>query len=300
MEDRLCCVSLDTVALRATVDRQDDIQRLVEQLGGLPSHIVLTSYVYNYSLRDGTRVSWGYCGGDTGRVYIYLSPSRTQFALLSQLLRLLRNVGVQRCDIAIDYFGYDIQGYEFHCSLLGLSRHDLAHNAFPHSYTLGSGRSHRRYAIYDKREKCRADHIHEACVVDVHGQVHLVPVWRYLEDGTPWFRVEARLRGRWILDCAIPRPGVFDDLIAKRRAGVSLGIDIFTEATLDYISRNPEAIRRLSRNSRTKYRKYLRQLRDDHRLIPDPAEVYLENYSAICDALGRILSGGSSTEGGVK
>jgi len=83
-----------------------------------------------------------------------------------------------------------------------------------------------------------------------------------------------------------------------RRGEVSLGLDIRTEATLDYISRHPEAIRRLSRNSRPKYREYQRRLREIRGLIPDPADVYRDNYVAICDALERIRSLGSSTDGG--
>lgn len=298
MDDHLCLVSLDTVALSAVAEPPDDIQHLVEHLGGLPSQIILSSYAYNYRLSDGTRVAWGYLGADPGRVYIYLSPSKTQFALLSRLLCLLRNVGVRRCDIAIDYLGCSVQDYEFHCSRLGLSRHMLARNEFPHSLTLGEGSSHRRLAIYDKLEKCRADHIREARVVDVHGAVHRIPISGHVQDDRGWLRVEARLRGRWLLDDAIPRPGAFDDLIAIRRGGALLGLDVRTEATLEYISRNPEAIRRLSRNSRSKYRAYQRQLRELQGLIPDPADVYRDNYVAICEALERIRTLGSAPEGG--
>lgn len=298
MEGHLCLVSLDTVALSAVAEPPDNIQALVEHLGGRPSQIILSSYSYNYRLPDGTRVAWEYLGADPRRVYIYLSPSKTQFALLSQLLRLLRDVGVRRCDIAIDYLGCNVQDYEFHCSRLGLSRHTLSHNKFPHSLTLGEGSSHRRLAIYDKLEKCRVDHVQEARIVDVHGAIHRIPISEYLEGDREWLRVEARLRGRWLLDGAVPRPGAFDDLIAIRRSGALLGLDVRTEATLEYISRNPEAIRRLSRNSRSKYRAYQRQLRELHGLVPDPADVYRDNYVAICDALERIRTLGSTPEGG--
>lgn len=298
MKGRECFIGLDTVAMTAVADPPDNIQPHVERLGGLPSPINLTSYAYTYRFSDGTRVSWGYLGADSGRVHIYLSPSKANFGLLSQLLHLFSDVGIQRCDIAIDYLGYDIQEHEFHCSRLGLSRHMFARNEFPHSYTLGEGGSHRRFAIYDKVEKCRVDHVRVARVVDVHGAVHLVPVWEYLEHNRGWLRVEVRLRGRWLLEGAIPRPGAFDDLIAMRRGEVLLGLDIRTEATLDYISRNPEAIRRLGRNSRSTYRAYQRQLREVRGLIPDPADVYRDNYVAICTSLERIRSLGSLTEGG--
>jgi len=213
VEDHLCFTSLDTVALAAVADPLDEFGSLVELLGGLPSQIRLPSYLYNYRLSDGTRVSWGYLGASPGRVYIYLSPSKTRFALLSQLLRALSSVGVQRCDIAIDYLGRDIQNYELHCPRLGLAYYKLSREAYPRSVSFGEGSSHRRLAGYNKLEKCRVDHIREMRIVDVHGLVHQIPVWRYLEDEVGWMRLEARVKGHWILDRAIPRPGVFDDLI---------------------------------------------------------------------------------------
>lgn len=291
MGDDLCICSLDTVVLVGEAVSLAQVRRAIEQLGASSSFVQLSSYEQTDYLHESTRVSWGFRGGNPRRVRIEFSPSRVDEAALASLLALLRRVYVQRCDVALDYFK-DIQEYEFHCSHLSLSRHMLSRQPHPHSYAFGQGDSHRRLAVYDKLRKCRADRIWEARIVDVHGEIHLIPIRQLIESDTSWLRVEARLKGHWILDGATPRPGVFDDLIAKQRRGVSLGLDLRTEATLELLSREPEAIRRLGRDSRPKYRRYLRRLEEQHGLIPSPADVYRDNYIPICDVLKRLCESG--------
>lgn len=298
METRLCICSLDTVALVGRTLSLDALRQTIVDEGGVTSYIQLKSYGRNDWFTDGTRLATGFKGSDPTRVRIELFPSRVDYLRLSQLLALLSELRVHRVDIAIDYVGYDIQCYVFYCTRLGLSRHILSRNAFPHSFSFGEGDSHRRIAVYDKIEKCRADRIREVRLVDVAGEIHSIPVWKPIDEDSGWFRVEARLKGHWILDGATPRPGVFDDLIVHQRLSSSLGLDLRTEATLEFISRNPEAIRRLGRNSRPKYRRLLRRLEHEHGLIPHPADVYRDNYELIGDALRRILASGSSADGG--
>lgn len=299
MDVHLCICSLDTVALVGDARSLEEFRALILRNSGSLSYHRLNSYESTYYVPTGIWVSCGFKGVNPNRIRVELIYGKADALLLRTLLSLLENLRIQRCDIAIDYIGYLIQDYEFHCSRLGLSRHMLSRFPFPHSYAFGAGDSHRRIAVYDRSAKCRADHEVEPHILDVNGEVHRLSLASLQDEGSGWFRIEARLKGgRWILNDTVPRTGVFDDLIVKQRVAVSLGLDLRTEATLEYLSRHPEAMKRLSRNSRPKYRRYLRRLADEHGLVPSPAEVYRDNYISICEVLGGLRNAGCNEEEG--
>lgn len=292
MDIPLCICSLDTVALVGDARSLEELREFISRNSGSPSYHRLNSYESTYYLPNGIWVSVGFKGVHPNRIRVELTYSKTDICLLQELLSLLKSLRIQRCDVALDYIWYLIDHYEFHCSRLGLSRHMLSRFPFPHSYAFGAGDSHRRIAAYDRLAKCRADRQIDARILDVNGEVHQISLASLQDEGSGWFRIEARLKGRWILDGTVPRPGVFDDLIVKQRVGVSLGLDLRTEATLEYLSRHPEAMKRLSRNSRPKYRRYLRRLQDEYGLVPSPADVYRDNYISICEVLAGLRNAG--------
>lgn len=292
MDVPLCICSLDTVALVGDARSLEELREFISRNNGSLSYVRLSSYESTYYFPNGIWVAVGFKGINPNRIRVELIYSRADVLLLQVLPSLLENLRVQRCDVALDYIGYPIQDYEFHCSRLGLSRHMLSRFPFPHSYAFGAGDSHRRIAVYDRLAECRCDRETEPRILDVNGEAHRISLHTLQDEGSGWFRIEARLKGRWMLDGIVPRPGVFDDLIVKQRVGVSLGLDLRTEATLEYLSRHPEAMKRLSRNSRPKYRRYLRRLEAEYGLIPSPADSYRDNYTSICDALARLCNSG--------
>lgn len=167
MNDRLCVCGLDTVVLVGDICSFDEFNELLE-LHSSPSSIGLFQlrlYERNLYASDGTKISAGYKGGNPRRVRLEISPSKANPRVVATLLSHLEDVRVQRCDIALDYIGYDIQAYEFHCSNLGLAHHRLARNPFPHSYVYGEGDSHRRVAIArslrknEERKSILVDHL---------------------------------------------------------------------------------------------------------------------------------------------
>jgi hypothetical protein len=292
MDSPLCVCSVHTVILVGSARSLSSLHQVMDAHRSPSSTglFALSSYGTNMWLSEGTRVSADYKGDNPCRVRIEISPSQANPRVVAALLAQLDDVYVQQCHIALDYVGYYIQLFEFQCSRLGLMRHILARNPHPHSYAWGAGDSHRRIAVYDKIEKCRAARVHTYRIVDVNGVVYDLPVSRFIADGISWFRIEVRLKGNWISGGSVPGLGALDDFIAKERAESALGLDLRTEATLDFIGRNPEAIRRLGRNSRTKYRKLMRLEQVEYGLTPDPREVYRDNYVAICDALSELCA----------
>jgi len=291
MDGRLCVCGLHTVVVIGNARSRVKFHRLLRVLGNQSNNALFASSSYETNLGFfGIRISADFKGDNPDRVRLEFMLGDADSLVLADLLAQLDDVRVQRCDIALDYIGYDIQQFEFQCSRLGLMRHVLARNPHPHSYAWGAGDSHRRIAVYDKIEKCQADRVRTYRIVDVNGVVYDLPVARFIADCINWFRIEVRLKGNWIGAGSVPGLGAFDDFIAKERAESSLGLDLRTEATLDFIGRNPEAIRRLGRNSRTKYRKLMRLEQVEYGLTPDPREVYRDNYVAICDALSELCA----------
>jgi len=295
MKGKKCIVSLDTVVIIGSLEHEEKFYCAVRkyQSSNPSKRFNLSAYGVNVYAPDGTRISADFNGYDPKRVRIEINPSKADFFQLSFLLSCLRDIRLQRLDVALDFIGYEIQDYEFHCTRLGYANHRLSRKAFPHSYAFGEGASHRRIAVYDRMEKCRVDRVDDVRIIDLDGVVHVIPVWNLRLNDVGWFRVELRLKGNWLVDSLEPKHTALDDFIAKQRIASSLDLSIHCEAMMEYLSNHPAEIRRLNRNTQTKYRKLLRKAQVENGLNPDPTEVYRDNYFMICDAIKRILTLGS-------
>lgn len=179
-----------------------------------------------------------------------------------KVLRYVKKPKLTRVDIAIDYFDVDL-GELVWLDLTGRRKRAEYRSALGELETLyiGSGSSEMRFRVYDKAKEQK----------DRSGRI--------------WWRVEVQLRS----DCIEGNP--FEQVKAVcgwSVRGESLGL--IERAVLDYLRRYPHEIVRLSKASRAKYRRLMREAVECSFFSPQPAEVYEKEKARLNAELLEWLS----------